>query len=64
MQGLNKPVKALLAPKGYTGESHGLVVVCAPTKRVLLFACLLVVGQEDIPRVIRPQNQLIPSIYK
>jgi hypothetical protein len=58
IQGLNKPVKAILAPKGYVGEKHGLVVIYAPTSRVWLFARLLVDGQEDIPQVIRLQDQL------
>ena len=57
IQGLNKPVKALLVPKGYKGESHGLDVVYAPTSRVWLFARLLVDGEADIPHVVHLQDQ-------
>ncbi len=58
IHGLNKPVKALLAPRGYTGENHGLEVVYAPTNQVWLFARLLVDGQEDLSRLNRLQDQL------
>ncbi len=57
IQGLNKPAKALLALRGYAGESHGLEVIYSPTSRVWLFARLLVAGQEDIPLVNRLQDQ-------
>jgi hypothetical protein len=58
IQGLNKPVSALLVPKGYEGESHGLEVVQAPTQRVWLFARILIDGPVDIPQVVRLQDQM------
>jgi len=58
IQGINKPIKALLVSKGYAGDSHGMEVIYAPTNRVWLFARILVDGQEDISRIIRLQDQV------
>lgn len=58
LQGLNKPVSALLVPRGYTGESHGLDIVQAPSQRVWLFGRILIDGAADIPGVVRLQDQM------
>jgi len=58
IQDLNRPVKALLVPQGYAGESYGLEVIEAPTERVWLFGRILINGPEDIPYAIRLQDQL------
>jgi len=58
IQGLNKPVNVLLVPGGYTGQSHDLGVVAAPTRRVWLFGRILIDGPADIPKVVRFQDQM------
>ncbi len=58
IQGLNKPARALLAPKGYKGNTYGLDVVQAPTSRVWLFGRILIDGPADIPQVVRFQDQM------
>jgi hypothetical protein len=58
IQGLNKPARVLLTPKGYAGSTQGLDVVEAPTKRVWLLGRILVDGPADIPRVVQFQERM------
>lgn len=58
IQGLQKPVRVILAPQGYSGDTRGLETVHAPTNRVWLFARILIDGRADLSRVTALQDQL------
>ena len=58
IQGLQKPVRVILAPQGYSGGKQDLEIVPAPTQRVWLFARILTDGRTDLARVTALQDQL------
>ena len=58
INGLNRPVRMVLAPKDFSGAPKGLEVVRAPTRKVWLFCRILVNGDRDVTAVNRLQDRL------
>ena len=60
--GKNKPVKAILVPKGYNGDTQGLEVVESPSNLVWIIARFRIEGKHDEPRIhsIQDRTRFIP----
>lgn len=58
IQGLQQPVRVILAARGFSGDQRGMEIVHAPTQRVWLFARILTDGRTDLARVTALQDRL------
>lgn len=56
--GIERPVRAILVPKGYSGDTLGLERVEAPSDLVWIIARLRIEGKEDEPRIHAIQDRM------
>ncbi|MBI9082391.1 MAG: DUF1254 domain-containing protein [Desulfobacterales bacterium] len=56
--GTEKPVRAILVPKGYSGDTRGLETVEAPSDLVWIIARFRIEGKYDEPRIHAIQDRI------